>query len=286
MASSALKALRLAAAFGAARPWLRDRRRRLNLFKQPSKRSGGGLRRAVRYGFITWACLFTLWHANSYRTQDVPPSYFESDAGVSFVQTPVGLEYLPLQRPRQQAVVFFSGSGVAPHAYAPLLRPLAELGYPTFIVALPYRFAPFDAHKLEALQRAKAVIDAHPSVQRWVIAGHSLGGALAARFVADQRSLPLSLVLVGTTHPKEADLSDLRIPVTKVFATHDGIAPVEKVLANKPLLPATTAWVEIPGGNHSQFGNYGHQLLDGEATIGRDAQQRVVRDALLKALVD
>ncbi len=235
---------------------------------------------------MTWACLFTLWQANSYRTQGVPSSYFESTSDVAVTQSSTGIAYQPTRRTQNKAVIFFSGSGVAPHAYAPLLRPIAELGYPTFIISLPLRFAPFESHKSEALHRARAVIGTHPSVRHWVISGHSLGGALAARFAADSRSLPLSLVLIGTTHPKEADLSDLRVPVKKVYATDDGIAPAQKVLANKHLLPNAAEFVEIRGGNHSQFGNYGHQLLDGSATVSRETQQSIVRNVILRTLTE
>ena len=93
-------------------------------------------------------------------------------------------------------------------------------------------------------------------------------------------------MLVGTTHPKEDDLSALQIPVTKVFASNDGVAPRERVLANRALLPAQTRWVEIEGGNHSQFGRYGHQLFDGEATITRAEQERITRAAILAVLAD
>jgi hypothetical protein len=50
------------------------------------------------------------------------------------------------------------------------------------------------------------------------------------------------------------------------------------------LLPADTRWVEIEGGNHSQFGHYGHQLFDGSPTTTREEQQAVTRAALLDAL--
>ena len=65
---------------------------------------------------------------------------------------------------------------------------------------------------------------------------------------------------------------------------NDGVAPVERVLANKPLLPETTRWIAIEGGNHSQFGHYGHQLFDGRATITRESQQAATRQTLLTAL--
>ena len=93
-----------------------------------------------------------------------------------------------------------------------------------------------------------------------------------------------AMVLVGTTHPKQDDLSSLPIPVTKVYASNDGVAPPNRILFNRRLLPKDTQWVEIKGGNHSQFGYYGHQLFDGKATITRETQQTATRSALLEAL--
>jgi pimeloyl-ACP methyl ester carboxylesterase len=72
--------------------------------------------------------------------------------------------------------------------------------------------------------------------------------------------------------------------VTKIYATNDGVAPADRVLANKHLLPAHTKWVRIDGGNHSQFDHYGHQLFDGRATISREAQQAIVRSELRESL--
>jgi hypothetical protein len=92
------------------------------------------------------------------------------------------------------------------------------------------------------------------------------------------------MVLVGTTHPKEEDLSFLQMPVTKVYASADGIAPPDRVLGNRGLLPKHTRWVEITGGNHSQFGRYGHQLFDGTATISREEQEMITRSAILEAI--
>lgn len=167
-------------------------------------------------------------------------------------------------------------------SYAPLLRPVAEFGYGVYIVKLPWRFAPLQSHKEQARRRADDLVRRVPS--RWVISGHSLGAALAVRFaLAHERSIA-SLVLIGTTHPKTDDLSSLTIPVTKVYGSNDGIAPVERIMAGKRLLPAHTRWAEIQAGIHSQFGNYGHQLMDGKGAIARQQQQRITRDELLVAL--
>ena len=112
-------------------------------------------------------------------------------------------------------------------------------------------------------------------IQQWAVGGHSRGGALAARFVHQSPTVADALILVGTTHPKEADwsLADLTIPVTKIYGTEDGIADATTILANRYLLPPETQFLAIVGGNHSQFGYYGAQLGDGRATISRAEQQ-------------
>ena len=71
------------------------------------------------------------------------------------------------------------GSGIHAHAYAPLLRPIADAERAVFVVKLPYRFAPLDSHRGEAVHRVLMIIAAQPEVTHWVVAGHSLGQANA-----------------------------------------------------------------------------------------------------------
>ncbi len=249
--------------------------------KKPRRKAS----RVIRWLFLTWAVVSTSWMANSFRTQGVDPTTMRGSAAVTVVETDETLEFVP-SRPSRSALVFVCGSGVAAEAYAPLLRPIAEAGYGVSIVKLPLRFAPLESHKLGAIERVRKVISAHSQDLRWVIAGHSLGAALSCRVVQGGPGKIRAMVLLGTTHPKEDDLSSLTLPITKVVASNDGVAPQKKVDANKHLLPANTKWVVIEGGNHSQFGNYGHQLMDGKATVTREEQQRIARGAILERLTE
>jgi pimeloyl-ACP methyl ester carboxylesterase len=233
---------------------------------------------------LVWAVAAMTWLANSVRTRGVDDELLRSSNGVSVVDGATTLEFLPPTASSAAGLVFICGGGVAAPAYAPLLRPVADAGYPVFIVRLPFRFAPFASHKDEAITRAHQVIASHHAIRHWVIAGHSLGGALAARMVHASPQLVSGLMLMATTHPRDQDLSSLQLPVTKVYGTNDGVAPAATVQANARLLPPHTKWVAIDGGNHSQFGHYGHQLFDGTATISRDAQQTLVRSELLTML--
>jgi dienelactone hydrolase len=218
------------------------------------------------------------------RTQGVSDELLRSAGGVTVVEGPTALEFQPTRPAAAAALIFICGSGVHPHAYAPLLRPVADAGYLVLVVRLPYRFAPLASHKAAVVDRVRKLVAAHPDVSHWVIAGHSLGGALAARVAHSDPGLHAAFVLIGTTHPKDDDLSKLDAPFTKVYATNDGVAPVDRVMAIKTLLPEHTTWIEIKGGNHSQFGHYGHQLFDGAANVTREAQQDITREVLLEAL--
>jgi pimeloyl-ACP methyl ester carboxylesterase len=221
--------------------------------------------------------------ANSIRTRGVDERTLASTAAVSVGDTPAALTFIPATA-KTTGLIFICGSGIAAQAYAPLLRPIAEAGYPVFVIKLPYRFAPLESHRLTALRRAREVIATQRGISRWVVSGHSLGGALAARFAQSDTPALSGMVLIGTTHPKDQDLSALHIPVTKVYGSNDGVAPRDRVLSNGKLLPPGTKWIEIEGGNHSQFGRYGHQLFDGTATMSRDQQEAITRSAILDAL--
>lgn len=242
------------------------------------------LRRWVRVAFLAWGVGFSLYLANSVRTQGVVPEQLQSDAHVQMLASPGALDLHPAAGRQSSGLIFFCGSGVAAEAYVPLLRPVANAGHRVLIVRLPWRFAPLESHRDEAIAQASALMARHAETTAWVVAGHSLGGAIAARWMQAPPPGMAALVLVGTTHPKDHDLSALSLPVTKVYAENDHVAPVGRVMANRGLLPVGTRWLEITGGNHSQFGHYGHQLFDGEATITREEQQRLTRDALLLAL--
>jgi len=256
----------------------------MEIAKESNRQRKPAWRRWVHRGFLIWAAFVMCWLANSFRTRGLSPDVLRSSATVSVVDDDTTLQFLPASSDAKAGLVFLCGSGVSAHAYAEMLRPIAEAGYPVFVVKLPLRFAPLESNKQAAVERAIGVARRHPEILHWVLSGHSLGGALACRVAKSDPETFSAMVLVGTTHPKRDDLSSLKLRVTKVYASDDGVAPRDKVLANKRLLPADTRWVEVQGGNHSQFGHYGHQLFDGAATISRETQQTATREALLDVL--
>jgi len=167
---------------------------------------------------------------------------------------------------------------VDPRAYAPAARVIAANGYLVVIVPMPLNLA------ILSPDQALKVIDAFPQVDRWAVGGHSLGGAMASRFVYQHPDAVKGLLLWASYPAASDDLSDLDLAVISIYGTLDGLASEEEVVDSRDLLPADTRWVAVEGGNHAQFAWYGPQSGDNPATISRDDQQELVVAATLDLL--
>jgi len=184
-------------------------------------------------------------------------------------------------------MLFFPGALVDPVAYAPLARAVAARGHTVLLVQIPWRAAfggASGATLPERYMRALRLSADSGGPRIWVVAGHSRGGVVACAVARSLKAGLGGLVLLGTTHPRDFSLAHLTIPVTKVYGTRDTVADWDKQYANRHNLPASTRWVRIDGGNHSQFGSYGFQPGDWPATISRPEQQGITLDAILDTM--
>ena len=79
----------------------------------------------------------------------------------------------------EKALIFYPGGKVEYTAYAPIVRGLAEHGIDCFLVKMPGNLAVFGINKAEGIMKK------YSDYKDWYMAGHSLGGAMAARYVAE-----------------------------------------------------------------------------------------------------
>ncbi len=227
----------------------------------------------------TWKITaFVVWANTPLGPMPEALAALESDAAVQ-VTTEPWYTFLPAGESRSTGLIFYPGGRVDPRSYAPPARALAELGYPVVIVPMPLNLAVFGAGK------AADVIATFPEVERWAIAGHSLGGSMAANFINSNPGAIDGLALWASYPAGSDDLSGRSaLAATSIYGTADGVAAMEDVLAGEPLLPAATVWAPIEGGNHAQFGWYGPQSDSDVATISREEQQGQVIAATLAVL--
>jgi len=219
-----------------------------------------------------------------YKAGGVKATVLESDANVEVLQTASAWQFKPKKAPQPVTYVFCPGGLVEPTAYAPMARSISEGGYPVILVKLGPKYDSLEAQKQDGVAKIKAIVTADKTKSKFVIGGHSLGGAITCLYAHENPTLLNGLLIAGSTHPRDFDLSSLKVPITKVFATNDGIARQEQVEKNRAKLPSQTKWIAIQGGNHSQFGWYSGQQGDNAATISREKQQEQLLEATLDLL--
>ncbi len=221
---------------------------------------------------------FVIWASTPLGPMPEALAALESDAAVQ-VATEPWYTFQPTAESSSTGLIIYPGGRVDPRSYAPTAHAIAEQGYPVVIVPMPLNLAVFGAGK------AADVIAAFPMVERWAIAGHSLGGSMAANFINNNPEAMDGLALWASYPASGDDLSGRNdLAATSIYGTADGVAAVEDVLAGQPLLPAATVWVPIEGGNHAQFGWYGPQSDADIATITREEQQAQIIAATLALL--
>ncbi len=143
------------------------------------------------------------------------------------------------------------------------------------IIKMPWRLASYGYNKPKEMGLLK------DTSRQYILAGHSKGAMMAAQFVYENPSLINKLILLGTSQPRDFDLSTSKISIMKIYGSNDGVADTTSVNENKSKLPSGTKYVLIQGGNHAQFGYYGSQLGDNKATISRAQQQQIILNSIL-----
>jgi hypothetical protein len=192
-----------------------------------------------------------------------------STSAATYSREATGLTFAPTAAAPRAGLVLYPGAKVPAEAYAPTARAIAEHGYLAVVVPMPLNFAIFDAGA------ASRVIDAHPEIGRWAVGGHSLGGAMAAQFVGDNPGEAGGLVLCGAY--SAYDLSTRPLLASSAYGSLDAAATKIEDPSTRALLPPTTAYERIEGGNHEQCGWYTGQPNDPPSTISRlDQQDRIV----------
>ena len=198
------------------------------------------------------------------------------------------IAFEPLGAQIPKGFILYPGAFIAPDAYSPLARALAEQGYYTAITTPPLDLSLTDLDLADDVKRFWSQV-----VDLWTISGHSLGGVVAAAY-SNERVQPESrikgLVMLASypsDHPRflDGDLSDDPFVVSSIYGTVDGLTTVNEIELAKPLLPSTTKYVAIEGGNHTQF-YYGDKLQKGDnpAEITLEKQQEIILQSILTLL--
>lgn len=232
------------------------------------------IKKIFGFAWMTAGIIFFVWIIYSYQAKGFDNDIFNNSSSVTVKETSDFISFTPV-RFYQKVFIFYPGALVDPKAYALLCRKIADSGYQSIIIKMSWRLASYGYNKPKETGLLK------DTSKQFILAGHSKGAMMAAQFVYENPSLIDKLILLGTSQPKDFDLSTSTIPIMKIYASNDGVADTTEVNANKNKLPAATRYILIQGGNHAQFGYYGPQLGDNKASVSRAQQQEILLNNIL-----
>ena len=175
----------------------------------------------------------------------------------------------------ENALIFYPGAKVDETAYAPILRSVCEQGVDCFLLKMPLHLALFNMDKADEILAEYNYAD-------YYLAGHSLGGAMAANHAHSHQDGPSGVFLLAA-YPTE-DLTASPFPVVFIYGDRDTVLNREGLEAGFKLCPDNSLKIEIAGGNHAQFGSYGAQKKDSEATVSPEEQWKITADTILATI--
>jgi hypothetical protein len=207
---------------------------------------------------------FFIYASDYYRADTVAITVMQSEAAM---RTQDNLLILSPTTPGDTALIFYPGAKVEDLAYLPILEKIKQsCGITCILVKMPFNMAVFDANA------ADKIIEKFPHIKNWYIGGHSMGGAMASDYASKHQNKVKGLILLGAyiygNYPAENALT--------VYGTLN--------TSVKEKINYTQNIVAIEGGNHAQFGNYGKQKGDPDATISSEEQQNIAVEAIKKFL--
>jgi dienelactone hydrolase len=129
---------------------------------------------------------------------------------------------------------------------------------------------------------AEGIPEQFPDVKRWYLAGHSLGGSMAASYAADHASAYEGLILLAAY--STADLRATGLKVCSLYGDRDGVLNLEKYAKYRTNLPEDTVEQILPGGNHAGFGSYGAQEGDGISELEPGTQIQWAAEKILERM--
>lgn len=244
------------------------------------KRKYGNKRRkifpAVFAGMIAVLSIICIIYVNDYyHADDMVLDVLQSDETVTveWIEDDV-VTFVPKEP--TAGVIFYPGGKVEYTAYAPLMHGLAEEGILCVLCRMPCNLA------VLAIDAAEGLQEKFPEVENWYMGGHSLGGSMAAAYVAGHTDDYNGLILLAAYSTK--DISQSGLQVLSVYGTRDGVLDMEKYADNLTKLPIDKKECIIEDGCHAQFGSYGKQEGDGAPGISGEEQRKITIEAIMELI--
>ena len=239
------------------------------VYNEDENKSDNRILKPIFYIIAIGIIGFFIWTSITYKPHSLAKEALISDSNVE-VRIDKNIYFTPKNSNPTKGFIFYPGAKVEPESYAPLCKKIAENGYKVVVVHMPLNLA------ILSYNKGEDIINEFSNIKTWVVGGDSLGGSMASKFAAENTMVD-GVVLISS-YPLSDDLKNIGKDVLSIWGSKDGIVDFEKLIESKNNLPDNTNYVEIEGGNHSQFGDYGDLKGDQIPIIDREKQINIAAD--------
>lgn len=216
--------------------------------------------------------LFVLsYFAFNYPASDDAKSYLKSDDEIN-LSINQHWYYFDNKANDDTAIIFYSGAKVDPIAYSPLCNNIAHMGIDVYIMKMPLYFPLLNINAADKV----ASLNKH---QNLYLMGHSLGGSTAALYLSKTNYTSYKGIIFLASYPNKK-LND-SYKCLSIYGSNDLVLNKEEYNKNISNFPTNFKEVIIEGGNHSNFGDYGHQRNDGVASISKEEQINITKQEIM-----
>lgn len=223
------------------------------------------MKKVIRYGLSGLLLVSLLLITSAYQLS-YQPTQEALEAYKNATPTSFGYEY---NTSSSNHIIFYPGGLVSPLAYAPLAYELSLEGFRVSVVEVFLNLA-------ITMPNALSNVDTSSS-QRIVLMGHSLGGVAAS--IAMRTTEVDGLILLGS-YPLDSHQIIGNPAYLSLLGSQDGLLNQEAY--DEAIKGLNIKEVNIQGGNHAQFGSYGPQRDDLEATMTEKMQRQRIIEAIIE----
>lgn len=254
------------------------------------KNSSRGLRIiGIVFGVLVLAIVagivaFNIYTSNYYSSDRAVIDKIEkqySDSVDSF-SNDKGSVFLPEDMNPKAVIVFYPGGKVEYSAYNGLMYMLAARGYICLLPKMPENLAFLDIRAVESMSRNRQEDIERVRNLEWYLAGHSLGGVAACRYLNESSGSDIfnfdGIILCASY--TTSDFSDTDLRFLSIYGDRDKVLNMDSYDRSRNFWPTDAKEVVIDGGIHSYFGSYGIQNGDGEPELTNEEQLQETVDVI------
>lgn len=220
---------------------------------------------------ILIASFALIYFAFHYKASDNAKSYLEGDDAVTVIYERSWYRF-DNNANEDTAIIFYIGAKVDPVAYSPLCNKIAHEGIDVYLINSPLFFPLLSVNAASEV----ASLNRHNNLY---MMGHSLGGTCASMFLSSNNDPHFKGIVFLASFPNKKLNDSYRC--LSIYGTNDMVLNKGEYNNNLANFPSGYKEIVIEGGNHSNFGDYGFQRGDGVATLSKEEQTNIAKDAVV-----